>query len=408
MSSDTPQQPPRRTRVSPLDKLRPNRRLALTAQKEVVPIPHADGDRIKVLWLIKGLGPGGAEQLLLLSAGVADRDRFDYRVRFVRPDKTHLVPEFEALGLHPQRLGEGGGRLAWMTDLRKELADVDVVHSHSPVLAGIVRLLSRTLPRRKRPAVVTTEHNEWTSHRTPTRLLNGLTAPLDVKRWAVSDQVLRTMWPSRQRNTEVLIHGINLAMESVDPDARHRLRQELGIKDDEVLSLTVANLRRNKDYPNLLTAAREALDKEPRLRFIAVGQGPLEAEIKALHEQLGLGDGFQLLGYRRDVQELMSASDVFTLGSAHEGLPVAIMEAFAAGLPVVATRVGGVPQQVRDGKEGLIVPPGDASALADALVHMASDHATRQQMAEAATARADEYDIRKAMAVQEEAYAQYA
>ena len=73
--------------------------------------------KLRVLWLIKGLGPGGAEQLLLLSAKVADHERFDYRVAYVRPDKTHLVGEFEELGISPQRLGSNRrGRFGWVAD----------------------------------------------------------------------------------------------------------------------------------------------------------------------------------------------------------------------------------------------------------------------------------------------------
>lgn len=365
--------------------------------------------RIRVLWLIKGLGPGGAEQLLLLAAGVADHARFTYRVAYVRPDKTHLVPEFEKVGVEPERLGAGRrGPVGWVPDLRRAMGQVDVVHAHSPVLASAARLVSRTLPARRRPVVVTTEHNEWTSHRTPTRWLNGLTAPLDARHWAVSDQVLGTMWPSRRASYEVLIHGIDTSGDPVGKDVRTRVRDQLCVRPGEVLSLTVANLRRNKDYPNLLRAAREALDAEPRLTFAAVGQGPLAHEVGALHAQLGLGDRFRLLGFRRDVRELMAAADVFTLASAHEGLPVAIMEAFAAGLPVVATRVGGVPQQVRDGREGLLVSPGDSAALAAALVRIARDDDLRRAMGHGAHQRAAEYDIRRAVRVQEEAYAELA
>lgn len=371
--------------------------------------PTQPGRKPRVLWLIKGLGPGGAEQLLLLAAKVADRERFTYRLAYVRPDKTHLVPEFEALGLAPERLGANsrGGR-GWLGDLRRIMSGADVVHVHSPVLASAARLIARSLPKSHRPAVVVTEHNEWSSHRLPTRLLNGLTTPLDAHHWAVSDQVRDTMCPSRQEGYEVLIHGIDTDAVPADPDARVRLRTELGIADDEVLSLTVANLRRNKDYPNLMRAARIAVAAEPRLRFAAVGQGPLADEVRGLRSELGLGDRFQLLGFRRDVHELMAAADIFTLGSAHEGLPVAVMEAFAAGLPVVATQVGGLPHQVRDGHEGLLVPPGDSEALASALVRVAGDDALRAQMAQAARARANDYDIRSAVAAQEEVYAELA
>lgn len=356
--------------------------------------------RPRVLWLIKGLGPGGAEQLLLLAAKVADRERFTYRLAYVRPDKTHLVPEFEALGLTPERLGADGRH--WLADLRRVMSGADVVHVHSPVLAGVARLVARTLPRR--PAVVVTEHNEWSSHRASTRLLNALTTPLDAHHWAVSDQVRETMWPSRQRDYEVLIHGIDTEAVPAAPDARARLRAELGLAEDDVLALTVANLRRNKDYPNLLRAAALASSIEPRLQFAAVGQGPLLDEVKALHHELGLGSRYRLLGFRRDVHELMAAADVFLLGSIHEGLPVAVMEAFAAGLPVVATDVGGLPQQVREGQEGLLVPPSDHEALAEALVTVARDDDLRARMGEAAARRAADYDIRTAVREQEAVY----
>lgn len=359
--------------------------------------------RIRVLWLIKGLGPGGAEQLLLLAAKVADRESFDYSIAFVRPDKTHLVPELEALGLHPHRLGaHRSGRLGWLADLRELMSTVDVVHVHSPVLAATARVLARGM--RPGPVVVTTEHNEWSSHRLPTRLANALTSPLDEATWAVSDQVKETVWSPLRGRYEVLIHGIDLTT-APSRASREQTRADLGVREDDVVSLTVANLRRNKDYPNLLSAAQQACAADPRLRFLAVGQGPLEAELRELHARSGLGERFRFLGYRRDIPDLMGAADIFTLASAHEGLPVSVMEAFAAGLPVVATAVGGVPGQARNGVEGLIVPPGDSGALADALVRVAGDDSLRARLATNARSRAAVYDIRTAVRAQEQRYA---
>ena len=361
--------------------------------------------RIRVLWLIKGLGPGGAEQLLLQAARVVDRGRFSYSVAYVRPDKTHLVGEFEAAGIPTYLLGaRRRSRAGWLLDLRDLVSRVDVVHVHSPVLASATRIVARTLPAHARPHVVTTEHNEWTSHRLPTRLANALTGPLDEHTWAVSAEVKETVWSPLRGRFDVLVQGIDREALLTAADARVETRAALGIARHEVVSLTVANLRRNKDYPNLLAAARLASQREPRLRFISVGQGPLEEELKAMHAVSGLEDRFIFLGFRRDIPALMSAADVFTLSSAHEGLPVAIMEAFAMGLPVVATAVGGVPRQVRDGLDGRVVPPGDPAALSDALVELARDDDLRRRMAESARRRSSDYDIRDAVRIQELRY----
>lgn len=355
--------------------------------------------------MIKGLGPGGAEQLLLQAARVVDRVRFRYEIAYVRPDKTHLVPEFGAAGVPTQLLGESSaGRLGWLKELRSTMSTADIVHVHSPVLASAARVVARTLPGTRRPHVVTTEHNEWTSHRLPTRVANALTGPLDEHTWAVSDEVRETVWKPFRPRFEVLVHGIDPESLSAHASDREGLRRSLGIGEHEVVSLTVANLRRNKDYPTLLEAARLATEREPRLRFLSVGQGPLQTELEALHAASGLGDRFTFLGFRRDIPNLMAAADIFTLSSAHEGLPVAVMEAFAMGLPVVATAVGGVPRQVRDGVEGRVVPPGDPTRLAEALVEVARDDRIRSAMAEAARRRSSDYDIRRAVREQERVY----
>lgn len=366
--------------------------------------PQTADRRLRVLWLIKGLGPGGAEQLLLSSARVADHETFDYRVGYLRADKTHLVSALKAAGVRSQLLGGGG--LRGLVRMRRLMRGVDVVHAHSPVLGVLVRVLALTVPRASRPAVVYTEHNEWGSYRLPTRLANALTAPLDDRRWAVSEPVRASMWPSRRRETEVLVHGIVLG--EAPQGVRDEVRAELEVPKDAVVGLTVANFRREKDYPNLLAAARLALNAEPRLVLLAVGQGPLAEEVHALHESLGLGERFRLLGYRDDVPRLLGAVDFFLLGSAHEGLPVAVMEALAAGLPVVATAVGGIPEAVETGIHGIVVPAKDPSALAEAIIGVVRDDERRQAMGEAAQERSRVFDIRTAVAEEEQLYLELA
>jgi len=139
-----------------------------------------------------------------------------------------------------------------------------------------------------------------------------------------------------------------------------------------------------------------------------VGQGPLEAELRARHAELGLGDRFQFLGFREDCAQLMAASDLFCLSSRHEGLPVALMEALALGLPVVATAVGGIPELVAGGREAILVPPGCPNLLADALLEVIADPGLRRDMSQHALAKARALDAEPAVRRTEAVYREVA
>lgn len=364
---------------------------------------------VRVLWLIKGLGPGGAEQLLVNHAEVRDTERFEIEAAYLVPWKDHLVERLEAVGVRTTCLeGSREWDLRWSARLRTLCIErpFDVIHMHSPYVAGITRPLVRTLPNAKRPALVYTEHNRWPRHSRATRLLNRATLGLDDADLSVSADVRATMPPRRRARVEVLEHGV--VVDEVRALARHRaeVRAELGIQPGEVVFGTVANYRREKAYEVLLEAARLALESGLTLRFVAVGQGPLENEMRALHARLGLGDRVLLLGYREDAVRVMSAFDAFTLSSRHEGLPVSLMEALALGLPVVATRAGGLPGAIDDGVEGRLVPIDDPRALAAAYLEVAKDPDLRRAMGDAAARRAVDFDITTAARRLEAIYAQ--
>jgi L-malate glycosyltransferase len=326
----------------------------------------------RVLWLIKGLGPGGAERLLVEQARAGDRDRFSYEVAYVLDWKQHLVPELERLGVRTHCLGVGSELdPRWSTRLASLLRreSYDIVHAHSPLVASVARLELRTLPRARRPAFVYTEHNRWPSYRIETRLANQSTFGLNDAVFAVSDDVRDSVSERYRDDVEVLVHGVNVGDVRSRLARRYVVRRELGVLPGESLAVTVANLRVGKNYPGLLDAARIVVDRGASVRFATAGQGQLQAEITELHRRSGLGDRFALLGYRDDATELIAAADLFVLASHHEGLPVTVMEALTLGVPVVAPAVGGLPEVVTDGENGLLVTPGSPVALADAIEH---------------------------------------
>ncbi|MEZ5168922.1 MAG: glycosyltransferase [Acidimicrobiales bacterium] len=355
-----------------------------------------------VVHLLKGLGPGGAERLLVAQLGAPSG--FDHVVAYLVPEKRHLVPELEEAGVAAICLdGPRIARPGWIVRLRALLVERRpvVVHVHSPAVAAVVRVLARTLRRRTRPVVLSTEHNRWPRHHRLTRLANRLTIRAQPVTVAVSDDVKASIRGTSAERVRVIVHGIDQDAVRAMAD-RPGVRTELGIDEHEVLALCVANLRREKALDMLVESARLALGRSPALRFVLVGQGPLATELDGWIEAAGIGHRFTALGYRDDAPRLMSGADLFTLSSTHEGLPVAIMEALTLGLPVVATAAGGVPAAV--GSAGIITPIGDAAALADAQVSLAADPARRRRLAEAATREAERFAITRAAAELEQLY----
>jgi glycosyltransferase involved in cell wall biosynthesis len=187
---------------------------------------------------------------------------------------------------------------------------------------------------------------------------------------------------------------------AVDVDAAPRARLE----GDPPRIVTVGRLAAPKDALTLVRALA-ALGPLP-FRAVLVGDGPDRAEVEAAVRSLGLADRVELAGSRADVPDLLAAADLFVLSSRSEGAPFSILEAMAAGLPVVASEVGGVAELVAHGETGLLVPAGDPAPLADALRTLLVDPGLRSRLGAAGRARARErFDLRALRGAHVELYA---
>lgn len=358
----------------------------------------------RVLWLAKGLGRGGAEQLLATGAAYVDPARFHVEVAYLLPWKDALVPALRRRGLTVHCLGQRDSvDPRWVGRLRRLVRHgrFDVVHTHMPIPAVAARLALG--PRG--PALVHTEHNVWPRYRVPTRVANAVTyrrnAAVLAVSLAVADSVPRRWVPGGKR-VEVLHHGIEIAGVRRGEPARTEARLRLGLPPGAPVVGTVGNMTPKKDHRNLYAAVARIAKTLPETHLVHVGTGPLADQLRSYAGSLGI----KVLapGMRDDVADLLPAFDVFALSSLHEGLSIALIEAMAAGLPVVCTRVGGVPEVVTDGIEGILVPPSAPAALAEALALLLADPARRVRMGAAGAERAAAFDISRAVRRIEQVY----
>lgn len=362
--------------------------------------------RKRILILIKGLGRGGAEQLLASAGPHLDASRFDYEAAYLLPWKDALVGELQESGLRVSCLSGARGP-GWVPRLRTHVRRrrIDLVHAHSPLPAIGTRLAFG----RARPRIVYTEHNVWARYHSATYWANMITFPRNDRVFAVSDHVRASIryprWLERlsMPPVETLYHGIDRDAVSTWA-AADGVRHELGISDDAPVVGTVANFKAHKAHDVLLRAAVEVRREVPDVRFVLVGTGPLEADVRRQAHELGLDGTVVFAGYRDDAPRVAAAFDVFAMPSRYEGLSIALLEAMALGRPPVVTGVGGLPEVVGHGRDGLVVPAGNHRALAGEVLRLLRDPDLSRKLGEGARRRAAEFDIRRAVRRMEEVY----
>ncbi len=362
-----------------------------------------------MLLAIKSLGHGGAERLLVDTLAAGDHDCFHYEVAYTLTTEDAFASVLGSHGTPVHNLGATGNLdLRWLAALRRLLlsGEFDILHFHLPYTAALGRLVVASLPRSRQPVTLYTEHSLWNKVVAPVRLLNRTTITLDRGLIAVSPAAYEALPRALRRRAQVVVHGVDLSTSRATDGERSRreVRAELGIGAGEVLVVTVANLRSEKGYDVLLDAAHETDRRGLALQFAAAGQGVLKDVLTEQQHQLGLDDRFRFLGHRPDALRLIAAADIFVLPSRQEGLPVALMEAMSVGAAIVATAVGGVPEVIADGVNGLVVPPDDPVALANALERLGSDSDLRRRLGAQALIDSEVFDVARSSREIEDVY----
>ncbi len=214
------------------------------------------------------------------------------------------------------------------------------------------------------------------------RMADGLVAVSDDTR---AQAILEGVQPQR---IQVIMNGVEIP--AIAEKRSQAIRHELKMGGKDLLVLNVGRLVAEKGQQVFIQAAARVLAVFPHVFFAIAGDGPLRGVLEEQIKMLGTGDRIRLLGSRADMPDLLAACNVFVLSSITEGLPMALLEAMAAGRAVVSTDVGGIRDAVAGGQHALLVPPGDAQGLAEAIMRLIKGTTLRKDLAAGAQARARE------------------
>jgi glycosyltransferase involved in cell wall biosynthesis len=335
-----------------------------------------------VLHIIKSLDRGGAEVLLAELARIAPSRGVTFDVAYYLPQHRRMVDELRSFGIEPHLLESSStaamlGQIGATARLIRAVRP-DVVHAHLPVAGAVARLAAAAggVP------VVYTEHNVFDRYHPMTQLLSTATWTMQEQVIAVSDVVAATL--PKGVPVTVVKNGIPVERFAAGRVHRAAVRAELGVAEDVVVVGTVAVFRTAKRLDRFVATVEGLVARGINVRGVLVGYGPLEAEVRAAVARSPASSSLMVLGASNDVPRLLSAFDVWLMTSDHEGLPLALLEAMAASLPVVATSVGGIPEVITDGETGVLVDKDDAVGIVDAVAELAGDASVRSRLGSSA------------------------
>ena len=362
--------------------------------------PSPDAPRI--LFLGSQMATGGSQRVLLLQASWFLHHGYSVAVAFLY-DKEKLLPRWCAeydvpiydLGFAPpsdnllvQVIPFVKGVLRLYRLLRAAPCTAIVTFAHHATLIGLPLAWLAGVP------------NRIASHRGKieglSRFLEWLHAalinsPLADCLVVVAERVRDDAIAEGVRPGRIVKIANGVVLPTVNPEDGKRLRTELHLKESDSVLLSVGRLRYQKAHSVLLRALPGVLASFPDTQMLIAGDGVLRDELEAEAASLGISDHVQFLGVRNDIPVLLSLADLFVFPSRFEGMPNALLEAMSHGLPVIGTTVQGVDEIIRDGVNGLLVPPEDPGALSQAMLRLMADRAERRRLGDAARHTIEEH-----------------
>jgi glycosyltransferase involved in cell wall biosynthesis len=363
--------------------------------------------RYRVLHVLANLGAGGAERMAVHIVLGLNRQRFEPAiVAYAGRYGSDLEQQLDGAGVKTWFLGKGPG-FDWRTYYRlhrvfKEFRP-DIVHTHVHVMRYAFPSLAYFKPR----LMVHTVNNIAEREIEPrARWLQRLA----YRRGVIPVAVAREVANSLQRlygigNSRVVWNCIPTDLYASPQTSRQAWRVKQGFLEDDVLFVCVARFAPQKNHALLINAFAKGPASDPKAHLVLAGQGVLRAQLQERVNRLGLTSRVHFLGLRTDIPDVLGAADIFALGSDYEGNPLSVIEAMAAGLPIVSTAAGGVPELLQNGKQGFIVQPGQGEQLSEAMMTLLKDPGLRRTMGAAAAARAKEkFDVSSMVRAYEELY----
>lgn len=336
-----------------------------------------------VVHVVLSLDVGGLERVVLDL--IRDGGHLGQRVSVLCLERPGtLAGQAEAMGSRVVSAGKRPGlRPGVVRRVAKLLCEVgpDVIHTHQVgalAYAGPAARLAGGMP------VVHTEHGKHYAMRWRTRMLGGLAGRFADRFLCVSADIAAEVRRHRivpERKLGVVPNGIDTGRFS-GPSDRDAIRSALGIPKDAPVLGTVGRLNEVKRQDRLIRAFSKASGVILGAHLLLVGDGPLIDDLRDLAAGLGLADRVHFVGYQLHPEKYLATMDLFALTSRSEGMPLAVLEAWAAGIPVIASRVGGLPEMVDHGRTGLLFDQEDEEGLAGLLVSLVGDPARARGLAE--------------------------